>query len=512
MGGGTAPPHISSSEFELAEEESSLDEEFSELSLEFSTHPRKDCSNAKEDDDSEVFGGYGDVGRRIYSNSFDFEADQRRRRGVYREVLESYNELRCRSENLEEAASKILSYYPGAWIEEVGGMKLIDYDVPKTTSLLLIGPKGSGKSSLVNKISRVFEDDKFAPDRAQVSYNTSVGDGTYFLREYMIPRGSSSFCLYDTRSFSDDSSANMEMLTHWMKRGVRHGELVIRDSDSPILKTRMKCKARQHAYSSSGIRMVNFVIFVVNGVSILKSMYGDDDVEKQYTEMVASTFSCPFLLFRDDKPVIVVTHGDLLSISDRARVRVHLGELLGVHPTKQIFDIPESCDRATELAIVDMLHYSLEHADRNLPCKERSSSQVFKKSLPACLFLLIVLGIAIIAAHINGTRSHMSHMPHAPPPNASMHCVPPPPPPSAHMHRAPPPPPPSALPSAHMHCASSASAQTHPVPSPPPPGAHTHKHRAPPPGARAHKHRASPPNDHIDWNSIRYLWLGSDYD
>ena len=47
-----------------------------------------------------------------------------------------------------------------------------------------------------------------------------------------------------------------------------------------------------------------------------------------------------FFPLTDDKPVIVVTHGDLLSVSDRARVRVHLGELLGVHPTKQIFDIP----------------------------------------------------------------------------------------------------------------------------------------------------------------------------
>ena len=63
------------------------------------------------------------------------------------------------------------SYAPGAWIENAGGMKLSDYDVPKTTSLLLIGPKGCGKSSLVNRISRVFEDDKFAPERAQISCN-----------------------------------------------------------------------------------------------------------------------------------------------------------------------------------------------------------------------------------------------------------------------------------------------------------------------------------------------------
>jgi hypothetical protein len=38
--------------------------------------------------------------------------------------------------------------------------------------------------------------------------------------------------------------------------------------------------------------------------------------------------------------VVVVTHGDLLSLNDRARVRVHLGELLGIPPAKQIFDIP----------------------------------------------------------------------------------------------------------------------------------------------------------------------------
>ena len=54
-------------------------------------------------------------------------------------------------------------------MEKVGGMQLTDYDVPKTTSLILIGPKGSGKSSLVNIISKVFEEDKFASERAQVS-------------------------------------------------------------------------------------------------------------------------------------------------------------------------------------------------------------------------------------------------------------------------------------------------------------------------------------------------------
>lgn len=56
------------------------------------------------------------------------------------------------------------SYIPGAWTE-----KGCDYDVPKTTCLILVGPRGSGKSSLINRISMALEDDKFAPVRAQVS-------------------------------------------------------------------------------------------------------------------------------------------------------------------------------------------------------------------------------------------------------------------------------------------------------------------------------------------------------
>lgn len=52
-------------------------------------------------------------------------------------------------------------------------MTLSDYDLPKTTSLLLIGPKGSGKSSLINRISKAFEDDKFASERAQVTRTCS---------------------------------------------------------------------------------------------------------------------------------------------------------------------------------------------------------------------------------------------------------------------------------------------------------------------------------------------------
>jgi len=68
-------------------------------------------------------------------------------------------------------------YKPGAWIEKVGGLETSDHDVPNTTCLLMVGPSGSGKSSLINRISKVLDDDKFAPPRAQescITFSTSI--------------------------------------------------------------------------------------------------------------------------------------------------------------------------------------------------------------------------------------------------------------------------------------------------------------------------------------------------
>ncbi|XP_043709381.1 uncharacterized protein LOC122658471 isoform X2 [Telopea speciosissima] len=351
-----------------------------------------------------------DLDRSPCSISFDDSIRRRRRGRGYHEIMRSYLSVELRKGTLGEAKRKILSYTPGAWIEEVGGLRRSDYKLPKTTTLLLIGPRGSGKSSLVNRISGVFEANKVSSVRAQVSYNSFVENGTYFLQEYMIPRGSASFCLYDTRSLSDNSSDNYEMLKSWITKGVRHGELVIRDSDSPSFIKSMKCKASQCGYWSREARMVNFVIFVVNGVSVLKTM-GDSNADEQYTYMLANTFSCPYLSFKDAKPVVVFTHGDILSRSERARVRIHLGELLGIPPDKQVFDIPDKFDAPTKLTILDMLQYSLEHADRNLPCKNRTLEKVV--AVFQVVFLVGIFLLTLYFAHrlqkLMGKAMHRKH-------------------------------------------------------------------------------------------------------
>ncbi|KAG8371709.1 hypothetical protein BUALT_Bualt13G0116400 [Buddleja alternifolia] len=406
-------------------------------------HGDEEGLNTKLENGSVVSGGCGlnfgefrDVSPR---SSSIFESSERQRCKTYAEVLRSYEELQSQIERLEEAKNKVLSYTPGSLVENVGGLSSSTYVVPQTTSLLLIGPKGSGKSSLINKISRFLDNDVFGSERAQVSriyiyisslipYNLLSGDGTYFLHEYKIPRGSSSFCLYDTRSLSDDPSENVKMTQGWMTKGVRHGELVRRQSDSEELKARLRCKARWSC-SPGWVRPVNFVIFVVNGLSVLESMDGGDETKNWYLQLIATTFNNPLLSFKDDKPVVVVTHGDLLSLSERVRIRVYLGELLGVPPTRQIYDIPENDDAATTLTIINMLNYCLERADRNLPGQDVEIKHMFglairliwkndvQKIIRAMCLTFVMAGLLIMACQTYGSRSHR---PRPPPIDLSM--------------------------------------------------------------------------------------------
>ncbi|CAK8541471.1 unnamed protein product [Lathyrus sativus] len=344
------------------------------------------------------------------SSCDDFVVGERNKRvSINQEILQSFNELKIDSESLKKGKKKILSYRPGTWIWKARGLKVCDYDVPETTCLILVGPSRSGKTSLINRISKVFND-KFEPARAQVSYNSLIGDGTYFLHEYMIPRNSNSICLYDTRSLSDNSHQNHKMLKNWMTKGVRDGELVVRSTDNQRLSESLKCKGDKKGFISSKRRKVNFVIYVVNGLSVLSAMKSAGGAsEAQYIKTVVSTFNYPFLSFKDDKPVLVLTHGDLLSLSDRARVRAFLGELLGIPPT-QIFDIPDYDDPVTESAIIGMLRHTLEHADRNFPQKRNDMNKVFKISASVFMILLI-LGIGFAIGLAQNKLMHQCHAP-----------------------------------------------------------------------------------------------------
>ncbi|KAI0511732.1 hypothetical protein KFK09_012364 [Dendrobium nobile] len=303
------------------------------------------------------------------AESFSFSqsaSEDERESKVFMALMESYCSSRAQSRAaLDDEKLAILRHKPGDWIENVAGFAVENYDIPEITTLLLIGPQGSGKSSLVNRITRAFDENSSGLDRAQVSY-ARTGEGTCFLQEYPIPRNSGTLCVYDTRSLSLVPSENLHLLMRWMTNGVVHGEMAFHISDDAIKKNKMKIKAKNlHGYFCKK-RTVNFVILVVNGVSILESM---ESKETQYIDMIVQTFNSPYVAFRDNKPAVVITHGDKLSFHDRAFVRAKLGELLGIPPCMQIFDIPENTDNVTEASIVNLLRFCIENSDRNLPPK-----------------------------------------------------------------------------------------------------------------------------------------------
>ncbi|CAH8361976.1 unnamed protein product [Eruca vesicaria subsp. sativa] len=325
----------------------------------------------------------------------------RKREKTYQEILHSHDLLRERlgkkNRKLKLARGQILSYTPGSFAD----VNLSDYHIPKTTSILIVGPKGAGKSSLVNRITRVIQDDEFAPARAQESYGTPSNGGTFFVQEYVIPRGgSASFCLCDTRGLSQiSSSENTNMIEQWITKGVHHGEPVIWTSDDSDLKDRLT----RDGCTGCKIRKVNSIIFVVNAVEMMES-------ESSYAHMISTAFNCPLLSFKDDKPAVVITHGDILSREERARVQVLVGELLGIPPHKQIFDIPGVCitdsqDAATALTVCNLLRHCLEHADKNLRFFPKRNLTVSKveggdknktRMIMFSIALTLVLALAII--------------------------------------------------------------------------------------------------------------------
>jgi len=60
----------------------------------------------------------------------------------------------------------------------------------------------------------------------------------------------------------------------------------------------LESKAHNKGYFSSETRKVNFVIYVVNGLLVLKAMKNAGALETQYVETIVSTFNCPFLSFK----------------------------------------------------------------------------------------------------------------------------------------------------------------------------------------------------------------------
>ncbi|KAJ3700874.1 hypothetical protein LUZ61_004579 [Rhynchospora tenuis] len=237
-------------------------------------------------------------------------------------------------------------YEPGYFIDDPDRDE--KYEIPETTTLLLIGDPGKGP--LVSKIKSVFDDIWSTPtpdsDMAPVPDKFNMTPDWCTLQEHMILKDSTSICVFDTPCWSDFPEENHTVLQDWINNGVRNGNSIL---------------------SLNKKRMVNYVILHLNAVFILEAINMKDN---DYMDMIRDTFNYPFLSFGGNRPAVVVTNGDRVSSAELSSVVDFIKELLGISLC-QIFCIPGIDDYHTELKILSLLRYCLEKADQGLPLKQK---------------------------------------------------------------------------------------------------------------------------------------------
>lgn len=303
-----------------------------------------------------------------------------KKEGIIDRIRLQYKVLHENNEqSLVDAREWMKRYRPGAGIHKVGGLCNAGYAIPEATTLLIVGCAGAGKSCLVNNMIRVLNDVTDGFDRAQTYVDT--GNGSLFLQEYFPFADAKHFCIFDSRGFSSTKiSEDLDVIKKWMVGGICHGEAVCRPSDTKTTREAFEGRGRQGHSDFTVRRRVDYNIFVVNAFTVHR-MRESHDVAA--IENLAMLYNSPFLSFKDDAPVVVMTHGDMLAPEDRVNTRIFVGELLGVSPVDQVFDIscfkersvhPGDVDTVNDLVLLNMLKFSLERADKNLPYNTRAAS------------------------------------------------------------------------------------------------------------------------------------------
>ncbi|CAM6084770.1 unnamed protein product [Calypogeia fissa] len=332
------------------------------------------------------------------------------------------------TESIRQTRKKLNRYIPRSSTLDAQGKRGAGNVIPDMTTLLIVGFKGAGKSSLINNVIRVLSNKPTGYYRAQVSDDPNE-NGTYFMGEYMLCGGSGRprVSLFDSRGLpEDDLSTSMALLEGWMKDGVRHGQMDVRSSDNSSTKESIEKRGRHGDNRFSRKKNVNFVIFVVDAVSVFK-IKESGDASKHAT--LVQLYKNPYLTFKDNRPVVAMTHGDKLSHDDRISTQIFLGEILGVPPVEQIFDVSglnlgwtgTTTSNVTEIeahtvrdiTILNMLTSALDCADRNLPHRKSSAAslkEVFKSmamnyealskdrkvalcGMIICIYILVVLSM-----------------------------------------------------------------------------------------------------------------------
>ncbi|KAI4301466.1 hypothetical protein L6164_034744 [Bauhinia variegata] len=280
------------------------------------------------------------------------------------------------AEGLNELRHKLLLYRSGDFWVPAGGISKEQMDIPQVITVLLVGFTSSGKSSLVNLMYSVLGRSGLIPF-AQTSSGNCSNFTTMFLEEHNVLRSTrSGFCVYDSRGFDyNKMDESLEELSNWMNNGVHHKQLCRRAGD--YLQTKEELETLALKSSTKFVtRRVNCAMVVVDIAKTYKALKAGDS---KLLEATKNLFCSSALRKCNENPLLILTHGDMLSTEERIEGRLKLCECLGISETTGVYDIVclteygflvEESDPISAYALTEAVYRALLISDRgHLPRK-----------------------------------------------------------------------------------------------------------------------------------------------
>ncbi|XP_057475891.1 uncharacterized protein LOC130763877 [Actinidia eriantha] len=273
-------------------------------------------------------------------------------------------------EGLDDLRHKLLTYRSGDFWLPTGGIKKEEMEIPPLITVLVVGLSGGGKSSLVNLMYSVLGRSGLIPF-AQTSSESS-NYTTMYMEEHNVLRSMrNGFCMYDTRGFDCyEMSEGLEEVKAWVADGVRHYQLCSRPGDKEPCGGVALSMGSQLSSSRFAKRQVNCVMVVADLAEINK---GFKDGDLKSIEATRELFQCPSIRKSNENPILILTHGDMLSCEERINARLKMCEYLGISETTGAYDIacmteqgilPEESDPVTAFALTEAIYRALLQSDR----------------------------------------------------------------------------------------------------------------------------------------------------
>ncbi|KAL5700978.1 hypothetical protein ACHQM5_026366 [Ranunculus cassubicifolius] len=268
------------------------------------------------------------------------------------------------SEGLDDLRHKLISYRSGDFWLPTGGMKKEEMNIPPMITILLVGFSGSGKSSLINLMYSVLGRSGIIPF-AQTSKNSS-NYTTMYLQEHNVLRSvRSGFCVYDSRGLDAyQVGKNSEELTEWMADGVHHHQLCSRPGDFNQEHVPLRSSRFQR-------RQVNSALVVADFAEIYKALLKGNSKPLESTK---DLFYCPAIRKCNENPILILTHGDMLTTEERIDGRIKICDFLGISETTGAYDIvcltehgllADESDPVSAYALTEAIYRALIFSDRD---------------------------------------------------------------------------------------------------------------------------------------------------